>query len=151
MQISNKLARTFLAVLAATAMACEDVTEAEPEPDVSTLRLVIGTTNQQTITVTNTGVVTGGPIALRVNTPLQVTATFLNDAGQPDPVAMSDEFRLDVTAVSPASITYTPATDFTGSIAGSSTTTGSARFSLYHKSEGHPDWGPWTIQIQVAP
>lgn len=122
--------------------ACEDVIQPEPEPDVATMRLTIGTTNPQIVTVRRSdGQVTGGPISIRVNTPTTVTVQWLNAAGQPDPVAMSDEFELRVEPLTPTTITYTKIDDHSGTLnATATTTTGSGTFKLFHKAEGHEDF-----------
>jgi hypothetical protein len=146
-----------IALLALT--ACKDTTDPDHEPDVATLRLVVGTTNAQTVTVATGCAVTGGPISLTVNQARTVSATFLNASGQPDPVANdADEFQLAGgegqadPVPSPSSITFTRSGPFTGSLTGTAATTAGSMFvSLLHPVEGHEDWGPCAVPITVSP
>lgn len=121
--------------------ACDDIADPEPEPDVATMRLTIGATNPQIVTVNAaTGDVTGGPISIRVNTPTALSVEWLNAAGTPDPVASSGEFELRIDPLTPAAITYTRIGDRNGTLnATATTTTGSGTFQLFHKTAGHED------------
>jgi len=141
--------------------ACKDTTDPDHEPDVASLRLTIGGTGGQVVTIaTNPGcAVTGGPITLPANQARTMTATFLNDAGDPDPVANdATEFTLagntgqaDPTP-SPASITFARTGAFSGTLTGTTATTAGTMFvSLLHSEEGHEDWGPCSVPITVTP
>ena len=143
--------------------ACKDTTDPEHEIHVESLRLTIGTpgsASTQIVTIaSNPGcAVSGGPIALTVNQAHTITATFLNDEGEADPHANDpEEFRLaggegqaDPTPT-PASITFSRAGAFSGTLTGTTATSGSVFLSLLHPEEGHEDWGPCSVPITVAP
>jgi hypothetical protein len=146
--------------LVAVLAACRDTTDPEPEPDVATLRLTIGTTSPQTVTVaTNPGcAVTGGPINLTVNQARAISASFLNAAGEPDPVANDPAtFKLaggegqQNPTPTPPSIEFTRTGPFAGTLTGTAAAQGSVFLSLLHIEEGHEDWGPCSVPISVAP
>jgi hypothetical protein len=132
--------------IATTTAACDDDEEVEPEPDIATMRLVIGT---QTITVNETGTVTGGPILLARNTPTTVTATFLRADGTADPLVTTAEFRLNGTSDHAAVATFTFTSGFSGTITGLTAGTTVLRFSMFHIAEGHADFGPHPVPITV--
>lgn len=138
--------------------ACKDTTEPEDEPNVAALRLTVGTTNAQTINIATGCVVSGGAINLTANQARAISASFLNAAGQPDPIANdAGEFQLggntgqnDPTPT-PSSITFSRTGAFSGTLTGTATTTGSVFLSLLHIEEGHADWGPCAVPISVSP
>lgn len=151
---------TLLGALALVAAACEDTADPEPEPEVETLRLTIGTTNTQTVNIASNPActVTGGPISLTVNQARTITASFLNSAGQPDPIAMDDDhFQLGGDegemnpTPTPSSITFSRTGSFSGTLTGTAATQGSVFLSLVHIEEAHEDWGPCAVPITVAP
>ena len=139
--------------------ACKDTSDPDHEPDVATLRLTIGSTNPQTVNVATGCAVTGGPINLTVNQARTITASFLNAAGQPDPIGNdAEEFQLGGNTgqsnptPTPSSITFTRTGAFTGSLMGTTATTGGSVFlSLWHTEVAHPDWGPCAVPITVSP
>jgi hypothetical protein len=141
--------RTLLAMLfvsAFTVSACsDDPVEADPEPEVATLRLVIGT---QTVSVNvASGVVTGGPVVIaRGNT--NVTATFLRADGSAEPLVTGTLFRLDGTSSNNAVLTYTSTGPFTGTLNGLQAGNGTVTFALFHLEEGHNEWSR-AVSIQV--
>lgn len=150
---STKRKVSFPLVIAATLIAagCSDSTNGEPEPNVATIQLVIGA---QTVTVNKSnGAVTGGPISIKRNTATTITATFLDAAGTADPVASdANKFRLEVSLLSPTSITFTRTTAFAGTLNGTATTTtGTGKFGLRHTTGDHYDLGPFDIPITVVP
>jgi hypothetical protein len=128
-----------------TAAACGD-DEVDPEPQVETMRLVVGT---QTITVNSSGTVTGGPIVVARNTPTTVTATFLRANGTADPLVTTAEFRLKGATDNAAIATFTFTTGFSGTITGLAAGTTLVRFSLLHIEEDHDDFGPHPVPITV--
>lgn len=139
---SRRLVAATLALFVAT--ACKDSTAAEEdEPEVATMRLTVGS---QTVTVAENGTVTGGP--LRISTTNQtITAAFLKADGTPETKVNAPEFELAVTGGT--GITFTRASQFSGSIRGASASTTTVTFSLFHKEENHNDFGPFPVQVQV--
>ena len=142
--------RTLLAMLFVstfTVSACgDDGVEPEPEPEVATLRLVIGT---QTVSVNvASGAVTGGPVIIaRGNT--NVTATFLRADGSAEPLVTGTLFRLDASSSNSAVVTYTSTGPFTGTLNGLQAGTGTVTFALFHLEEGHNEWSRGvSIQVQ---
>jgi len=128
-------------------------TEVEQEPEVATMRLTIGTgATAQTVNVNAaTGVVTGGPISIKVNTATTIAATWLKADGSTDAIASTSEFQLNIAGLSPTSITFARTGDFTGTLTGTATTTsGTGMFSLFHKGEGHEEF-EWAVTIHVVP
>ena len=157
-----KSASIALAIALLTVAGCKDVSDPEPEPEIESLQLMVFAPNPQTITVaTNPGcAVTGGPITIPINTDVEISASFLNAAGQPDPIANNLLiFRLSGSntptgaepAPTPSTIEWTRIAPFRGTLRGSVATIGSVQFSAFHLEEGHEDWGPCTVPITVTP
>jgi hypothetical protein len=143
--------------------ACNDTTDPEPEPEIATMRILVGSgANAQTINVAKSGCVrTGNPITLTVNTTASIAVSFLNAAGQPDPVANDPAiFKVAGSTTggttapepvpTPASIVWTRTSGFAGTLRGSAaTSSGSVTFSALHIAEGHPDFEcPVAITVQ---
>jgi hypothetical protein len=147
--------RSAIVVLVASMLAagCKKTTSTEEhEPDVKTMRITVGGAGGQVVNVSSTGVVTGGPITITVNTATTITVSWLNSAGTPDAEANGDEFQVNVTSITPGTITFTRTGDHAGTLTGTATTTsGSAQFALFHKAEAHEDFGPFTVPISVVP
>jgi hypothetical protein len=126
--------------------ACGDdpvAQEEDPADAVVAMRLVVGS---QTITVSDNGTVTGGPIVLpRGNT--TITASFLDDANAV--VTGLDEFRLEVTTDNAAVASFTRTSAFVGNLVGSAAGQTILRFSLWHIAEGHNDFGPLPVSTTV--
>lgn len=143
----RRLAAFALPVLL-VASACDESTSPEhDEPEVESMRLVIGS---QTVTVTPAGV-TGGPIVLAVGANT-ITATFLNAEGEPDDHVSAAEFQLNVEVLGGAPITFQRSTTnpFAGTLTASATVQGAQlRFALFHIEEQHEDFGPFTVPVNV--
>ena len=120
------------------ASACgDDPVDAGPEPDVATMRLVVGA---QTINVNaDNGVVTGGPIVIAANTNVSVTATFLRADGSPDPLVTGSAYGLDVVPSLP-SMTFTRTGPFTGTLRGTVAGSTTVQFGLLHLGPGHTEF-----------
>ena len=126
-----------LALALMTGACGDDPVNEEPEPDVATMRLVVGT---QTITVNaNSGAVVGGPIVLPVNTNVTVTATFLRADGTADPLVTATKFDLDVTPAL-GNVTFTRTGPFTGTLRGTVVGSTVVQFGLLHLAEGHNEF-----------
>jgi hypothetical protein len=134
-------------LLALTAAGCND-SGTEPdddEPNVATMRLTVG---QQTINVNaRTGAVTGGPIVIPVGN-TAVSAQFLLDNGQPDPVATSASFRLDVDPANTQVVTFARTSAFAGTLQGLQAGSTTILFGLFHLGEGHEEF-EWPVPVQV--
>jgi hypothetical protein len=140
--------------LAATAFlgACQSV-EADPEPDVASIRLTVGAS---TVTVLNNsaGTQTPGPLALQANQSNILTVRFLDPTGAVDAVVAehADDFELQV--VTPAGWTFSQSSSaggvFTGTL--TPTTSGAQQMTvkLWHTGEGHAEVEQ-QVQLNVAP
>jgi hypothetical protein len=138
---------TVLSLLAggAAGIACNDSTEPEPEPEVATMRLVVG--GSATITVAANGTVTGGPITISGTT--TIVATWLRDDGTEDPVVDASTFELAVEIDDESIVTFTRASAFAGTLNKVAAGSTSATFALFHVEEGHEDFGPFPVPITV--
>lgn len=148
-RVAPRVARVLLASLALAALACDDTTAPvqDPEPEVASMRLTVGT---QTVTF-NGATVTGAPILLKVGTPTTVSAVWLKADGSVDAVASSaSKFELKVVPAA-SSVSYTKTSAFAGTLSGSAATSTSATFALFHLAEQHEDFGPVSIAITVSP
>ena len=126
--------------------ACDDDPVAqEPEPEVATMRLTVGT---QTITVSDNGTVTGGPIM--VTGTVTISAEFLRADGTPDPLVTAAEFQLNADPANTGTVTFTRTSEFAGTLTGVSAGTTEIEFSLFHKAEQHEDFGPFPVSVQVT-
>jgi hypothetical protein len=135
-------------LLLVTAACDDDTTAVEEEPEVATMRLVVGA---QTINVADDGTVTGGPMTLVVGANT-VTATFLGANGQPEPLVTTAEFQLNVEVLGGAPITFqrSASNAFSGTLTATAAGQGrQLRFSLFHIEEQHEDFGPFTVTVNV--
>jgi len=144
--------RSFASAIALIAalpfgFACSDdpVDEGDPAEAVVTMRLTVGT---QTLTINESGTVTGGPLVLpRGNT--VVTAVFLDDANAVVG-GLDTEFRLEVRSDNANVATFTRTSAFVGTLVGVAAGQTTLRFALFHVAENHEDFGffpvPTTVQ-----
>jgi hypothetical protein len=140
----------LLVFAAAFTTACDDdpAAPAEEEPEVETMRIVVG---NQTINVTTAGV-TGGPLVLQVGAN-NVSVQFLKANGQQDEIAHGGGFRLEVEPQGGAPVTFTlsATNSFAGTLNATATATGAVlRFSLFHIEEGHEDFGPFSVTTNIT-
>ena len=118
--------------------ACkDDTTEPDDEPEVATMRLVVGT---QTVNVNaSNGTVTGGPIVLALNTSVPVAVTFLRADGSTEPLVTATTFRMDATPAN-ANVTFTRTGPFAGTLRGTSAGASTIKFALFHLAERHNEF-----------
>jgi hypothetical protein len=122
--------------------ACSDDPPEEEEPEVETMRLVIGATTVNftgsscTPSVANVTIPTAGAT---------VTATFLKADGTPETLVNDTEFEL---RVEPAG-RFTRTSAFVGTISGGAAGTANLTFALFHKVEQHSDFGPCSLPVIV--
>ena len=137
------------ALIALSVAACEDSEEPDlDEPDITTVRLTVGS---QTINISESCAVTGGPIQIGAgNTPL--AATFLLDNGSPDPVVTSLNYELRATVANTALATIARTGAFTGTLARVAPGTTSITVVLFHDDddddEEHNDFS-CAVPLQV--
>lgn len=142
------LTAAALVIASMSATACKkNPTEPSNEPQVASLRVSIGS---QTITVSETGTVTGGPIVVARNSTTPFTVTFLKADGSVETSVTSSTFRLDVTSDNTATASFTRTGAFSGNLAAGATAgTTIMRFALFHLEEQHNDFGPLPIAVTV--
>lgn len=126
------LGLTFL-----TTACSKKTTEPDDEPEVATMRLVVGT---QTVNVNaSNGAVTGGPIVLAANTNVPVAVTFLRADGSLEPLVTATTFRMDATPAN-ANLTFTRTGPFAGTLRGTAAGATTVEFALFHLAEGHNEF-----------
>lgn len=147
--------RPAVAVLLATSLltlsACkDDAVSPDDEPEVASMRLVIG---GQTITISDAGVVSPAtPLVLPLGG-TTITAAFLKANGEPNDNVTTADFQLNVTIGSGIPVTFTRST--TNAFAGTLNVTGIAsgvqlRFALFHIEEQHEDFGPFPVTFTLG-
>lgn len=146
----QRYARLAVAVLATAAFtACDDdPVEPEDEPDVQTLTLTVGSS---TITIDKTTGAASGPLVVPAGTST-VTAVWRKADGSLEDLITSDEFDLKIVPTNSANLSWTPSGAFGGTLTTTGLTSGqttTAAVSLFHKAAGHPDFGEFTITIQI--
>jgi hypothetical protein len=142
--------RTHFAVLAmflalGTTACDDDPVEVEEEPDVATMRILVGT---QTIDVNRaTGTVTGGPILLTVGT-TTFTVQFLRADGSADPTVTAADFEVRIVSSNAARVTVATTSAFAGVLTRVAAGTASLDFQLYHTGVMHGEFN-WPVPVTV--
>lgn len=139
--VRRGLAASALVGMAFVAGCGDEDDDHDHEPDVETMRVVIGGT-----TVNFSGA-TCSPSVSSVTIPTAgaaVTATFLDDDGAVLDIH-DDEFRLEV---EPAA-RFTRSGAFSGNLSGGAAGAANISFALYHLEEQHTDFGPCTVSVVV--
>jgi hypothetical protein len=138
----GRLALWIAALAIAAAAACDDQ---GPEPDdlVESMRLVVGS---QTITVSKTGTIAGGPIVIGLGE-TSTAATFLGTTG--NPMAGLDAFEVRVTSSNTGFVTFRRVSAFAGTL--TRVAPGSAQLSvqLFHLADQRVAFGPFNVPITV--
>jgi hypothetical protein len=129
-------------VVTTVGLACDEA-EVEPEPEVATLRLVLGGSTTVDINA-ETGA--GGPIVISGST--SFSAQFLKVDGSPETLVTDADFRLDVTPTNTAIVTFTRSGAFAGTFNKVSTGSTTITFALYHLEEMHDEFS-WPVPITV--
>lgn len=142
---AHSLARR-LSVAAALLLvtACRESTDpGDPEPEVATMRLTVGTS---TVNIAENGAVTGGP--LRISTADQLlTASFLKADGTVESLVIPDVFELRLTNLT--GVTFTRTGAFSGNIRGAAAGPTTINAALFHLVEGHEDFGPFPVAVLI--
>jgi hypothetical protein len=140
----RSLRAAFLFAIVPAIAACDD-DPIEPEEDLpAEMRLTVGS---QTVTVTDAGTVTGGPIALGVGA-ATLTAVFLDADGQVMNIP-SDELELRVVPANSGIVTFIRSSAFAGTLTGITVGSTSISVSLYHFEEEHNDFGEFPVPVTV--
>jgi len=143
----ERIGAGLLAILALglPAASCDDETAPEEEPEVATMRLIVGA---QTVNVADDGTVTGGPIIIPVGN-TAISAAFLRADGTAEPLVTADVFRLDVASDNAGIASFTRGGSFNGNLVGAAAGSTILRFSLFHLEEQHEDFGPFPVAVTV--
>lgn len=126
------------------AAACNGSTDAEPEPQIATVRITVGT---QTVSISETGQQTGTLSIPQGNT--AVAVAWLRADGSVDPVVNSEDFEVRIVPQGSTGISFTPAGPFAGTL--NATTAGQkvVQVQLYHIEEQHDEFGQnLTLTVQ---
>lgn len=124
--------------------ACNGSTDAEPEPDIATVRITVGA---QTVSISETGQQSGTLTIAQGSTP--VTVAWLSPGGSVDPVVNSEEFEVRMIAQGSTGITFTPAGPFAGTLNATSAGQKVVQVQLYHLEEAHDEFGQnLTLTVQ---
>jgi hypothetical protein len=131
-------------IAAAAALACDETTPPEQEPEVATMRLTVGSA---TIDVEEDGTVTGGPITISGNT--SISAAWLKADGTAEDLVTGADFELTVEIANEAFVTFTRTGPFAGTLNRVAAGTTTATLALLHIEEQHEDFGPFPVSIVV--
>jgi hypothetical protein len=135
----------LICALIGTYTACSDDEEEDDEPTIGSMRIIVGT---QTVTVSSSGVVTGGPIVIPTGN-TAISATFLLPNGQVETKVDAATFRLDVATDNAAMASFTRIGAFNGTLVGGTKGSTVLRFALFHLAEQHNDFGPFPVPVTV--
>jgi hypothetical protein len=131
-----------LVVALSALTACDDDPVEPEEPEIGTVRLVIGT---QTLNVTGSGT---APAVTISGASTLVTATFLDEDGAPLTLN-SSEFEIRLVPATSGRVTFTRTGPFTGTLTRVAAGTTLVAVSVFHLGEGHDDFGPHNINLTV--
>jgi hypothetical protein len=154
---SSRFARPLwalgLAAVASLAVACSD-NPAEPDDPadaVASIRLTVGAGGTGNVyNVSSNGAVTPTPVRIPVGQ-TAITADFLDAGGAVITSRLNTtEFEMRMTEFTGTALTFTRTGPYAGTLAATTAGTATARVSLYHKVENHPDFGPFPITLQIG-
>ncbi|MBM4187960.1 MAG: hypothetical protein FJ206_11700 [Gemmatimonadetes bacterium] len=136
-----RMAVSFAAMAAVAFVAGCGSDEEEGEPEVETMRLVIGAT-----TVNINAACVAVPASVTIPAAgAQMTASFLKADGTPETLVTDTEFEI---RIEPAG-RFTRASAFAGTITGGAAGSAQLSFELFHKVEQHEDFGPCSLTVIV--
>jgi hypothetical protein len=143
--------RPALAALALTLLAtasCESdiIGGIIGEPNVASMRISTGT---QSITINQSGNVTGGPLTLGAGSSVSVTATFFTVDGVPDPNVTQASFQLNVTSSGSVTFQRNNVNPFAGTLTAGGTGTSQMFFALYDIEGQRNEFGPFPVTVVV--
>ncbi len=142
----SKAGTLLLIPLSLMLAACNSTTPEEEEPEVETLRIIMGT---DTVDIASNGTVTGGPIDLGVGN-TAFTVQWLKADGTPESLVTAAEFQLNVDSDNTAVATFSRTSAFAGNLVGVAAGSTTLEFSLFHLAEAHEDFGPHPVSVTVS-
>jgi len=132
--------------VASLGLGCGDDDDID-EPDVQTIRLVVGTGAAAATYNIDLSTPLAVPIVIgRTATP--VTATFLRANGDVETLVTATEFELRFDGLNPAIATFARTGAFTGTLTGVAVGTDAVTVQLFHTVEAHADFER-SINLQV--
>jgi hypothetical protein len=135
----------LVAALALPFIAACDEDPVEPDEHAEELAEVRLTVGSQTLTINEGGA--QGDLTIP-NGPSSVTATFL--AGDGDAVTLDgEEFEIRLNTQNAAIVTFTRTGPFAGTLTGVADGSAVVAVSVFHKEEGHDDFGPFNVNVTV--
>jgi hypothetical protein len=141
--LAHRLAGVVFLAIGLSLAACDDDPVIDPEPEVATMRLTIGS---QTIDVdAENGDVTGGPIAIGAGN-TAVSVQWLKADGTPETIVTATDFELSVTSGNTAIVTFARTGAFTGNLVGGTNGSTVLTFGLFHVGEGHDEF-EWDVPV----
>lgn len=147
----RRIARLTVGLLAISALAaCGDDNPTEPnnEPEVQTMTLTAGTS---AITINKTTGAASGQLTIAPGT-TTITATFKKADGSDESRVSGSQFDVRISPSAGTPFTWTPNTSLGGTLVTSGVTSGqtiNASVDLYHRAEGHADFGPYSFQLRI--
>ena len=153
--------RSLLAVLLAATgtltIGCDDdpTDPPEPEPEVDRIEFTLTATGQtaRTVTVNSAGVQSGTATFNAGTTTVSLSARCLKADGTVETLVTAADFELRQATGGTTGVTFALATgqSFQGTISGL-TGTGEriVQMQLWHKAEGHADFGPHPLRLQIG-
>jgi hypothetical protein len=136
------------AVSFASACNDDDPVEPEDEPEVQTMTLTAGANS---ITIDKTTGAASGALTIPSGA-TTITATFKKPDGTAETRVTGTEFDVRIVPASGTAFTWTPNTNLGGTLVTSGVTSGqtiNATVDLFHRAEGHADFGPYNFQLRI--
>jgi hypothetical protein len=135
----------FVAAVAIPFAASCDEDPVEPEDPADAIVAIRLTAGTQNVTITEGSA--QGSFTLPIGA-TNVTATFLDE----DDAAVtldSDEFEIQLEPSNTALVTFARTGAFAGTLTGVAAGNATVQVQLFHKIEGHPDFGPRDVNVTV--
>jgi hypothetical protein len=139
---SNRLLALIAALTLLAAPACgDDGTPPEPEPEVTTIRIEVGTTFSVDVPHPNPCDGTNTAVPLRVNQANRVSFRFLGANGQDEPIIIAERANLELDMANTTGWTFTSiggtGATFTADITPTATGSFIPRLELRNTEHGH--------------
>lgn len=138
-------ALSLLAILAIGGCDDDEGPSQVIEPELASMRITVAS---QEITISSTGVITGGPISIDGDAN-EVLVELLEDDGGPAADVTSADFRVEAVSGSTTVFTVARVGAFEFTFTGISTGTSSVGLALIHIDPNHTDFGPFNVPVEV--
>jgi hypothetical protein len=148
---ARRVAHVVMAVGAVSLFAAcgdDDPVEPDDEPDVQTMTLSAGANST---TIDKTTGAASGVLTIPAGT-TTITATFKKADGTTEGRVTGADFDVRISPATGTPFIWTPNTNLGGTLVTSGVTSGqtiNATVDLFHRAEGHADFGPYTFQLRI--